>query len=98
MINEDNREEFFQTFNELFTKLHKLVKVSDNDLVRKFLNHDCVNIHNILDKTDDPRRFFGEITKLRHGWDSLPTEVFLLKEAESVNRVISKLQHTVATI
>ena len=98
MINEDNREEFFQTLNELFMKLYVLVKASDDEFVRNFLSHDCKNIPNTLDKNDDPRRFFGELTKLRHGWDSLPTEVFLLKEAESVNRVISKLQHTVATI
>ena len=95
MIDELNREEFFKTFNEFFGKLHKLVKVSDDELVRKFYNNDCVNIHNLLDKTDDQRRFFGEMKKIRLGWDSLPTEIFMLEEATSVNIVLSKLERMV---
>ena len=95
MINEDNREEFFQTFNELFGKLNLLVKVSDNKLVRKFMNDDSVIIHNLLDKTDDPHRFLGEITKLRQAWDILPTEVFMFEEAASVNIVLTKLERMV---
>ncbi len=92
MENEFNRDEFFKTFQEFFTKLHKLLKVSDNELVRNFFNNDCVNIHNFLDKTDDPRLFLKEITKLRQGWTSVSNQVFEFEEAESVNIVLTKLE------
>ena len=95
MINEENREEFFQIFKELITKMHNLVKVSDNELARKFYNTDCVNSHNLLDKTDDPRRFLGEVSKLRQAWTSISNEVFEFEEAESVNIVLSNLERMV---